>query len=146
MSVDTKFIGKEYDPVIYVIGEEKIKEYAFAVGDLNPLYIDREFAKKSKYKTIIAPPMFVVVFARDTIFSLFEEKEIRINMSMIVHGEQEFTFHKIVKANDVIKSTSKIKNIFQKNNNDFIEFETKSYNQNNELVVEGNWIFIIRGQ
>lgn len=145
MTIDTKFIGKKYDPVTYVIGEEKIKEYAFAIGDLNPLYIDREFAKKSKYKTVIAPPMFVVVFARDAIFSLFEDKELKINMPMLVHGEQKFNFHKIVKANDIIKTISVIKNIHQKNNNDFIEFETKSYNQDNELVVEGNWVFIIRG-
>ncbi len=145
MPIDTKFIGREYKPVTYVIGQEKIREYALAVGDLNPLYIDPEFAKKSKFGTIIAPPMFVVVFARDSMFTLFEDKEININLPKLVHGEQEFNFHKIVKANDSIKTISKIKNIFQKNNNDFVELETKSYNQNNEFVVEGLWTFIIRG-
>ncbi len=145
MPIDTKFIGREYKPVTYVIGQEKIREYALAVGDLNPLYIDPEFAKKSKFGTIIAPPMFVVVFARDSMFNLFEDKEININLPKLVHGEQEFNFHTIVKANDSIKTISKIKNIFQKNNNDFVELETKSYNQNNELVVEGLWTFIIRG-
>ena len=145
MTIDTKFIGREYKPIIYVVGQEKIKEYAIAVGDLNPLYTDPDFAKKSKYSTIIAPPMFVVVFARDAMFSLFLDPEIKIDMPRLVHGEQEFNFHKIVKANDSIKTSSKIKNIYGKNNNDFIELETKSYNQNNELVVEGLWTFIVRG-
>ena len=135
MPVDTKFIGREYKPVTYVVGQEKIKEYALAVGDLNPLYIDHG----------IAPPMFVVVFARDSMFSLFEDNEIKINFSRLLHGEQEFNFHKIVKANDTITTHPKIKNIYQKNNNDFVELETKSFNQNKELVVEGIWTFIIRG-
>src|SRR3989338_1889502 len=105
MTIDKKFTGREYKPITYVIGEEKIKEYALAIGDLNPLYTDREFAKKSKYGCVIAHPMFVIVFAKGAMESLFEDKEIDLNMSRLVHGEQEFDFHKIVKANDIIKTT-----------------------------------------
>lgn len=144
MPVDPKFIGREYKPVTYVVGQEKIKEYALSVSDLNPLYIDPEFAKKSKYGTVIAPPMFVVVFSKEAMEKLFLDGELKLDLFRLVHGEQEFTFHKIVKVNDTIKTTGKIKNIYQKNNNDFIELETKSFNQNNELVAEGNWTFIIR--
>lgn len=145
MPVDSKFIGREYKPVTYVVGQEKIKEYALAVGDLNPLYTDPEFAKKSKYETVIAPPMFVVVFAKEAMERLFSDGELKLDLFRLVHGEQEFNFHKIVKTNDTIKTFSKIKNIYQKNNNDFVELETKSFNQNNELVTEGIWTFIIRG-
>lgn len=145
MPIDSKYINKEYKPVVYVVGQEKIKEYAIATGDLNPLYIDSEFAKKSKYHSIIAPPMFVVVFAKEAMDNLFLDKELNLDMSRLVHGEQEFNFHKLVKADDIITTTGKIKNIFNKSNNDFIELETKSYNQKNELVTEGFWIFIIRG-
>lgn len=145
MAIDTKFIGREYKPVTYVVGQEKIKEYAHAVGDLNPLYIDSEFAKKSKYGCIIAHPMFVVVYAKEAMDNLFLDKELNLNMSRLVHGEQEFDFHKIVKSNDTIQTTGKIKNIYNKGTNDFVELETKSYNQNNELIVEGLWTFIVRG-
>ena len=135
MAVDTKFIGREYKPVTYVVGQEKIKEYALAVGDLNPLYIDHG----------IAPPMFVVVFARETMVNLFSDTALNLNMLRLLHGEQEFNFHKIVKANDTITTHAKIKNVFQKNNNDFVELETKSFNQNKELVTDGIWTFVIRG-
>ena len=85
------------------------------------------------------------VFAKESMFNLFLDNELNLNISRLVHGEQEFNFHEVVKANDSIKTISKIKNIYQKNNNDFIELETNSYNQNNELVVNGLWTFIIRG-
>ena len=145
MAVDTKFIGREYKPTTYVVGQEKIKEYALAIGDLNPLYTEPDFAKKSKYGSIIAHPLFVVVFARGMIEILFSDNELKLDLNKLLHGEQEFNFHKTVKAGDIISTTGKIQNIYQKNNNDFVEFETKSYNQNNELVVEGLWTFIVRG-
>ena len=145
MPVDKKFIGREYRPITYIVGEEKTKEYALAIGDLNPLYIDPVFAKNSRFECIVAPPMFVVVFAKDAMEVLFADNEIKLNMSRLVHGEQEFNFHQVVKANDTITTKGRIKNIHQKNNNDFVELETKSYNQNNELVVDGLWTFIVRG-
>ena len=135
MATDQKFIGKEYKPITYIVGQEKIKEYALAIGDKNPLY----------HGGNIAPPMFVVVFAKEVMDNLFCDKELNLNMKRLVHGEQEFNFHKMVKANDTIKTTGKIRNIYTKNNNDFIELETNSHNQNNELVVDGIWTFIIRG-
>lgn len=145
MVIDHKFIDREYPPVTYVVGQEKIKEYAIAIGDLNPLYINPEIAKKSDYGSIIAPPMFVVVFANEAMNLLFKDKEVNINFARLLHGEQEFNFHKIVKANDTIKTFAKIKKIYQKGTNDFVELETKSFNQHNELVVDGLWTFVIRG-
>ncbi len=145
MPIDKKFIGKKYKPTLYVVGKEKIKEYALAVNDNNPLYSDENLAKKSEYGSIIAPPMFVVVFAKEAMETLFTDKEINLNFSRLLHGEQEFDFHKIVKDGDKLQTFSLIKNIVEKGNNDFVVLETKSYNQHNELVVEGLWTFVIRG-
>ena len=58
MSIDTKFIGKTYPTHTYEVGKEKIKEYAKAIKNPDPHYLDDEFAKKSKYGRIIAPPTF----------------------------------------------------------------------------------------
>ena len=37
MPVNTQAIGKTYEPVTYAVGREKIREYARAVGETNPL-------------------------------------------------------------------------------------------------------------
>ena len=49
MSIDTKFIGKTYPTHTYEVGKEKIKEYAKAIKNPDPHYLDDDFAKKSKY-------------------------------------------------------------------------------------------------
>ena len=64
MPVNTKAIGKPYEPVRYAVGREKIREYARAVGETNPVHLDVEAARAAGYADLVAPPMFAVVYAR----------------------------------------------------------------------------------
>ena len=145
--IDKKYIGKKYKPVVYEVGKEKIKEYANAVGDLNPLYVDDEYAKNSKYGRIIAPPLFAVVFSKDAVAQVLLDPELALNLPMLVHGEQEFEFYKIVKSNDVITTEAEIADIYSKpeKNLDFVVCKTTSRNQDGEIVCSGKYTFVIRG-
>ena len=40
----------------YVLTAVAVRKYCHAVGDLNPLYLDEDYAKKSPYRGLIAPP------------------------------------------------------------------------------------------
>ena len=106
MSIDTKFIGKTYPTYTYEVGKEKIKEYAKAIKNLDPYYLDDDFAKKSKYGAIIAPPTFAVVFGAYLIEPVFTDKDLNLNMAMLVHGEQELEFLEVVKAGDIVLAGS----------------------------------------
>ena len=68
MPVNTDAIGKHYDPVTYAVGREKIREYAAAVGETNPLHHDLEAARAAGYGDLVAPPMFAVVYAGRAVF------------------------------------------------------------------------------
>ena len=37
---------------------DTIRHFCEGIGDMNPLYRDPEYAKKTKYQKIIAPPCF----------------------------------------------------------------------------------------
>ena len=50
-------------PTAYAVGREKIREYAAAVGETNPLHLDLEAARAAGYADVVAPPMFAVVYA-----------------------------------------------------------------------------------
>ena len=61
MPVNEAAKGKTYPPFQYEVGKEKIKEYAWAVGEDNPVYFDRDQAKAAGFRDVAAPPMFAVV-------------------------------------------------------------------------------------
>ncbi len=55
-------IGKEYEiPERFVVeaARDNIKNFADAVGDANPLWINESYAKNSRFKGITAPPTFI---------------------------------------------------------------------------------------
>jgi len=145
LAIDTKFLGKKYPAFVYEVGKEKIKEYARAIGDTNPLYLDDEKAKASKYGNIIAPPTFCVVYCAGIIGQLLLDKELALNLMMLVHGEQEFEFGEVVRSGDIITSECEISQIFEKKGNWFISGDTVSKNQNGAMTCKGRWTFIVRG-
>ena len=53
-----QYIGRVDPPRVLAVEKGAIKRYAEAVGDDNPLYRDEEYASKSRYSGIIAPPGF----------------------------------------------------------------------------------------
>jgi acyl dehydratase len=61
--MSTDKVGKEYPPFEYEVGREKIREYANAVGEGNPVHHDREAAQAAGFRDVVAPPMFVVVYS-----------------------------------------------------------------------------------
>jgi acyl dehydratase len=143
--IDKKFVGKEYPAKEYEIGREKMKEYAAALSDMNPYYHDKEFGKRSKYGDNIAPPSFAAVYNLMGCADMFFDPELKLNMAMLVHGEQEFEFIKPVKPGDQITTTGKIVDIMQKGSNDLVVFEARSVNQDGDLVTIGRATFVIRG-
>lgn len=143
--IDHRFIGKEYPATSYEIGREKMKEYAAAVDDHNPMYFDREVGERSEYGDNIAPPNFAAVYNLMGCAQMFFDPELSLNMAMLVHGEQEFEFLKPVKPGDVITTTGRIADILEKGNNDIIVYEARSSNQDGDLVTVGRATFVIRG-
>ena len=144
MPIDKKFIGKAYTPYTYDVCKEKIKEYAKAVKSLDPHYVDEEFAKKSKYGVIVAPPTFAVVLGAYLIEPVFLDKELALNMSMLVHGEQEMDFFEVIKAGDSITTSGLISDIQNKEKVDTISVEVTSKNQHGRIVCRGVYTFVVR--
>ena len=90
MSIDAKFIGKTWPAQSYDVCKEKIKEYAKAIKNPDPHYVDEDFAKKSKYGCIIAPPTFCVVFGAYLIEPIFFDNELNLNLAMLVNPQRIF--------------------------------------------------------
>ncbi len=145
MAVKTQAIGKTYPPTSYAVGREKIREYAYAVGETNPLYLDPDAARAAGHADVVAPPMFAVVYAGRSITPALFDPEVGINFANMLHAGQEFEWHGLVVAGDEIATTTEVKDISERGGMGFYEFETVSRNQRGETVCTGLWRQIVRG-
>jgi len=46
---------------VYAVGREKVREYAYAVGETDPRYLDPDAAREAGFADVVAPPMFAAV-------------------------------------------------------------------------------------
>ncbi len=145
MPVNKDAIGKQYPPVSYEVGREKIREYAHAVGAANPVHHDREAAEAAGFRNVVAPPMFCVVYSAPAVGPGVLDPEVGINLAAMVHGEQEFVWGEPVCAGDEITTSAKITDIYERGGMGFYVFETVSTNQDGAEVVRGTWTDIVRG-
>ncbi len=145
MAVNTEAIGKRYPPSSYAVGREKVREYAYAVGETNPLYLDVDAARAAGYADVVAPPMFAVVYAGRSITPALFDPEVGINFANMLHAGQEFDWPRLVVAGDEITTITEVGDISERGGMGFYVFSTESRNQRDEIVCTGTWRQIVRG-
>ena len=145
MPVKTEAVGKTYPPVVYAVGREKIREYAHATGETNPVCLDPASARAAGYADVVAPPMFAVVYSAPAMGPAILDPEVAINFATLVHGGQDFVWGPPVVAGDEITTTATVKDISERGGMGFYVFETVSKNQDGEAVATGTWTNIVRG-
>jgi acyl dehydratase len=145
MPVNSQAVGKTYEPTLYAVGREKIKEYANAVGETNPVHLDVRAAREAGYADVVAPPMFAVVYCSPSVGPPIFDPELEINFAMMVHGGQEFEWGPVVVAGDEITTTVSVTDISDRGGLGYYVFESISNNQRGEQVCRGTWTQIVRG-
>jgi acyl dehydratase len=144
MAVKPELSGKTYPAWEYEVGREKIREYAYAVGETNPVHHDPEAARAAGFRNVVAPPMFCVVYSAGAMGPAVLDPELGINLALMVHGSQEFEWFEPVVAGDTVTTNVHVKEMFEKNGMNFYVWESESTNQNGETVVKGTWTNIER--
>jgi acyl dehydratase len=140
----TDAVGKTYPPTSYAVGREKVREFAAAVGEENPLHHDVDAAREAGYADVVAPPMFAVVFGGRAMAPALFDPEVGIDFSRMVHGGQEFVWGPPVVAGDEIATEVEVKDVAERGGLQFFVFESRSTNQNGERVCTGTWTNIVR--
>jgi acyl dehydratase len=145
MPVETKAVGKEWEPATFEVEGARITQYADAIGAENPVHRDAEAAKAAGFRDLVAPPMFAVVYSAPAMGPAILDPEVGINFPAMVHGGQEFSWSEPVCAGDTITTTAKCSDIYEKDGKGFYVFETVSTNQDGAEVVRATWTNIVRG-
>jgi acyl dehydratase len=141
----TDAVGKTWGPTVYAVGREKIKEYALAVGETNPLHLDVDAARAAGHRDVVAPPMFAAVYCSPAITPAYFDPDVGIDFARLVHSAQEFTWGPLVTAGDEVTTTVTVKEITARGDTGFYVFESQSVNQDGGTVCVGTWSNVVRG-
>ena len=135
MPLNRDFIGRANPPTEpYEVSRVKIREFADAIGDANPVYRDREAAKAAGHPDVVAPPTFPIVFATAGSRSVLSDPGLGLNYAMVVHGEQRFEYHRPIYAGDSVLLESTITEIRSAGRNELLTIQTDVKTTAGELV------------
>ena len=112
MALNRDFVGRTYtSSTPYEVSRVKIREFAAAIGDSNPIYRDREAAQAAGHPDVIAPPTFPIVFSLQSGGEALADPELGLNFAMVVHGEQRFEYVRPIHAGDELVTSATITDI-----------------------------------
>ncbi|MFD3355643.1 FAS1-like dehydratase domain-containing protein [Streptomyces fradiae] len=137
MALDQSFVGRSYPPTEppYEVGREKIREFAEAIGDANPVYTDAEAAKALGYPDVIAPPTFVFAITFKAAGQVIADPQLGLDYSRVVHGDQKFAYSRPVRAGDRLTVTSTIEAVKSLAGNDIVDIRGEVHDASGEHVV-----------
>jgi acyl dehydratase len=144
--IDRKFIGLESEDRFVDVEKGQLRLFATATAEQNPIYFSEEAAKEAGYPAIPAPPTFAFCLASLAPAKNTSARGLNIPIAKILHGEQQFVYHKQIFAGDRIRLKTRVADIYEKKGGalEFIVFETTSHNQANELCVSARTVTVVR--
>ena len=145
--VNANIEGKTYpatDP--YLVGREKIREFAHAVKSSSPINLDVFAAQAAGYADVVAPPTFAVVIQERSLAAVLGDKEADIDFSRVVHGDQRFVHARPIVAGDELTSQLTVASVKSIGGHSMVTFETKIHDAANELVCTAISTLVVRGE
>jgi acyl dehydratase len=123
-------------PDYYVVGREKLREYAIAVKDDHPSVHDDDAAAELGHAAIPAPLTFISVFGYQAQSAFFASANIGINDMQIVQVDQVLKFRKPIHAGDTLFCDVYVDSVRQAHGTDIIVTKNVVTNDKGEVVQE----------
>ncbi|OBH09463.1 MULTISPECIES: MaoC family dehydratase N-terminal domain-containing protein [unclassified Mycobacterium] len=107
-------IGSHYRaPDYFLVGREKIREFALAVKDDHPTHFSEEAAAAAGYDSLVAPVTFLAIAGRRVQLEIFTKFSIPINIARVIHRDQKFKFHRPIVAGDKLYFDTYLDSVIQ---------------------------------
>jgi acyl dehydratase len=144
--VNINLQGKTYLPTApYLVGREKVREFALAVKSTSPTSLDVFAAQTAGYTDLVAPPTFAVVIQERSLATVLADPEAEIDFSRVVHGDQRFIYARPIVAGDELTSELTVASVKTLGPHSMVTFETKIMDIAGELVCTAISTLVVRG-
>ena len=146
MPVNPELAGRSYPATApYLVGREKVREFARAVLASSPLNLDPDAARAAGYADVVAPPTFAVVVQEHTLAQLLGDPDAGIDFSRVVHGDQRFSFTRPIVAGDELRATLTVTSVKTLGGHSMVTAESAIVDADGDHVVTAISTLVVRG-
>jgi acyl dehydratase len=147
MPLDPSFVGRSWPPSApYIVGREKIREFATAIGATDAEYHDPEAARALGYSDVVAPPTFPIVVTMAANSQIMRDPGLGMDYTRVVHGDQKFSYVRPVVAGDTLVCVSTVEDITQRGGHDFITTRADVTTESGEPLLTAWMKLVQRGE
>jgi len=147
MSVNPELLDTVFEPTEpYLVGREKVREFASAVFATAPLHHDVDAAVAAGYPDVVAPPTFPIVIQEKTLQQLLSHPGAGIDFSRVVHGDQKFEYERPLVAGDEVIARLRVTKIQSLGGHTMVTSDSTISTTDGELVVVATSTLVIRGE
>lgn len=116
----------------------RLRFFAKATGETNPIYSDEAAAKDAGHLSLPVPPTFLFCLAMDVPAPFDWFSQVGLDLSRILHGEQNFTYHAMAYAGDTLRFESRVADMYTKKGGtlEFVVRETRVTNLQGKHVAD----------
>jgi acyl dehydratase len=137
VSLSAKYVGAHFRyPDHYIVGREKIREYAVAVKNDDPAYYHETAAAELGHRALPAPLTFISVFGYQAQSAFFASANIATQDMKIVQVDQVLKFTKPIFAGDKLYCDVYVDSIRQSHGADIIVTKNIVTNDKGDVVQE----------
>jgi len=138
--------GRSYPATApYLVGREKVREFARAVLATSPLSLDPEAARAAGYADVVAPPTFAIVVQDATLQQLLADEDAGVDFSRVVHGDQRFSYTRPIVAGDELTARMTVTSVKSLAGNSLVTSETEIADATGAHVVTATSTLVVRG-
>ena len=144
MPVNPDIVGRVFPPTApYLVGREKVREFARAVFADDPQHSDPEAARALGYADVVAPPTFAIVVAERTLQQLLSEPDSGIELSRTLHAEQRFRYSRPIVAGDELRARMSVSAIRALGGNAMVTRDTEITDAAGNHVVTATSVLVV---
>jgi acyl dehydratase len=144
MTVDPTLAGRVYPPQQYDVGREKIREFAEAIGDANPVYRDPDAARALGHQDVVAPPTFAMI----PVLRGFDimVADLGIDYAQVIHADQRFEHARPIQAGDRLSTTTTLQSVRSRAGSDFLGVRCEVVAAEGEPVCTATATLLVRSE
>jgi acyl dehydratase len=137
VAINTDILGMVWDyPDGYVVGREKVREFARAVKADDPASLDEKAAGELGYDALVAPLTFVTILAKLVQADFMRKVDTGYDTMQIVQVDQRFVFHKPILVGDVLHARMVVDSVTERFGADIVVTRNTLTDDDGKLVLE----------